>query len=45
MHPQFRADQYLVDTVTGQIWQLTKFGNLEGEPEAMEAYGQTRQRR
>ena len=34
MHPQFRADQYLVDTVTGQIWQLTKFGNLEGEPEA-----------
>jgi hypothetical protein len=34
MHPTFRADQYLLDTVTGQIWQLTKFGTLQGEPEA-----------
>lgn len=32
MHPTFRGDQYLLDTVTGQIWQLTKFGSLQGEP-------------
>ncbi|WP_426608868.1 hypothetical protein [Bradyrhizobium sp. McL0616] len=32
MHPQFRGDQYLLDSATGQIWQLTKFGNLQGEP-------------
>jgi hypothetical protein len=34
MHPTFRADQYLLDTSTGQIWQMTKFGGLQGEPEA-----------
>jgi hypothetical protein len=34
MHPTFRADQYLLDTATGQIWQLQKFGTLQGEPEA-----------
>ena len=34
MHPQFRADQYLLDTATGQVWQLTKFSALKGEPEA-----------
>jgi hypothetical protein len=34
MHPQFRADQYLLDTVTGQVWQLTKFTSVKGEPEA-----------
>ena len=34
MHPTFRADQYLLDTATGKIWQLTKFGTLKGEPEA-----------
>jgi hypothetical protein len=34
MHPTFRADQYLLDTATGQVWQLTKFSNLKGEPEA-----------
>ena len=32
MHPQFRGDQYLLDTATGQVWQLLKFGSLEGEP-------------
>jgi hypothetical protein len=32
MHPQFRGDQYLLDTATGQVWQLVKFGSLEGEP-------------
>jgi hypothetical protein len=32
MHPTFRGDQYLLDTITGQIWQLTKFGSLQGEP-------------
>lgn len=32
MHPTFRGDQYLLDTVTGQTWQLTKFSNLQGEP-------------
>jgi hypothetical protein len=32
MHPTFRGDQYLLDTVTGQIWQLTKFSSLQGEP-------------
>jgi hypothetical protein len=34
MHPQFRSDQYLLDPATGQVWQLTKFGGLKGEPEA-----------
>jgi hypothetical protein len=34
MHPTFRSDQYLIDTTTGQIWQLTKFSSLKGEPEA-----------
>lgn len=28
-----RADQYLVDTVTGRIWQKTQYSDLEGEPE------------
>jgi hypothetical protein len=32
MHPQFRGDQYLLDTTTGQVWQLTKFTFLDGEP-------------
>ena len=32
MHPTFRGDQYLLDTTTGQIWQLTKFSSLQGEP-------------
>jgi hypothetical protein len=32
MHPQFGGDQYLLDTATGQVWQLVKFGSLEGEP-------------
>lgn len=32
LHPQFRGDQYLLDTITGQIWQLTKFSSLDGEP-------------
>jgi hypothetical protein len=32
MHPTFRADQYLLDTMTGQIWQLKTFSSLQGEP-------------
>jgi hypothetical protein len=34
MHPTFRADQYLLDTSTGQIWQLTTYSTLQGEPVA-----------
>lgn len=34
MHPTFRADQYLLDTVTGQVWQLVTFSSLQGEPVA-----------
>lgn len=34
MHPNIRADQYLLDTATGQVWQLIKFTSLQGEPEA-----------
>ena len=32
MHPTFRGDQYILDTITGQIWLLTKFSSLQGEP-------------
>jgi hypothetical protein len=34
MHPTFRGDQYLLDTMTGQIWQLVTFTTLQGEPMA-----------
>src|SRR4051794_30948686 len=34
MHPTIRADQYLLDTVTGQVWQLTSFSSLKSEPTA-----------
>jgi hypothetical protein len=29
-----RADTFLLDTVSGQIWQLGKYTDLEGEPTA-----------
>jgi hypothetical protein len=32
MHPTFRGDQYILDTITGQIRILTKFSSLQGEP-------------
>ena len=31
--PHARADQYLVDTDTGRIWQKTAYTDLVGEPE------------
>jgi hypothetical protein len=31
--PHARADQYLVDTTTGRIWQKTSYTDLVGEPE------------
>lgn len=33
MNPAARADTFLLDTATGQIWQRTKYTDLEGQPE------------
>lgn len=32
MHPTIRADQYLLDTQTGKVWQNTQIVDYEGEP-------------
>jgi len=32
MSPLARADEFLLDTQTGRIWQLTKITDLQGEP-------------
>jgi hypothetical protein len=32
MNPVLAQSTFLLDTVSGQVWQLTKFGALEGEP-------------
>jgi hypothetical protein len=32
--PHARADTFLVDTQTGQVWGYTKFTDVKGEPEA-----------
>jgi hypothetical protein len=31
--PHARADQYLVDTETGRVWQKVEYPDLKGEPE------------
>ena len=33
INPSARADTFLLDTATGQIWQRTKYTDLEGQPE------------
>ena len=33
MNPAARADTFLLDTATGQIWQRTKYTDLDGQPE------------
>ena len=30
--PFARADTFLIDTLTGKAWQLTRYGDLQGEP-------------
>ena len=34
INPQARADTFLLDTATGRVWQLIKYGDLNGEPPA-----------
>lgn len=33
INPGARADTFLLDTTTGQVWQRTKYTDLEGQPE------------
>ena len=33
MHPQIRADQYLLDTQNGTVWTKVSYTNLKGEPQ------------
>lgn len=33
INPAARADTFLLDTATGQIWQRTRYTDLEGQPE------------
>lgn len=32
LHPQFRGDEYLVDTWTGKVWQHTQITDAPGQP-------------
>lgn len=36
-NPNVRADTFLLDTEKGKVWQLVKFGSLEGQPTAWES--------
>jgi hypothetical protein len=40
MHPQIRADQYVLDTQTGKMWQVTvdKKGNIIFNPALYDCY-------
>ena len=33
-NPNIRADTFLLDTQTGQVWQLTHFPDANGDPSA-----------
>jgi len=33
-NPNVRAGTFLLDTVTGRVWQLTGFSDLDGDPDA-----------
>lgn len=32
VNPNVRADTFLLDTVTGRVWQPTEYTNLKGKP-------------
>jgi hypothetical protein len=32
INPQARTDTFLLDTATGRVWQLVKYGDLNDEP-------------
>lgn len=36
-NPNVRADTFLLDTEKGKVWQLVKFGSLEGQPTAWDS--------
>jgi hypothetical protein len=37
INPEVRADTFLLDTSTGQVWEKVRYTDMEGEPAVWES--------